>query len=241
MLKVELHAHTADDPLDRIPYSTRQLVDRAAALGYQALAVTLHDRQLDLRPHAAYARERGVTLIPGIERTIGGRHVLLINFRSGADEVRTLDDVARLKARQSGLVVAPHPFFPGPTCLGRLLDAHHEVFDAVEWNAMFTTTVNFNIPAREWAEAHGKPVVANGDVHRLRQLGSSYSLVDAEPDPDAICAAILAGQVQVRTAPLSMVRAAGVVADLVVTAAINGRPRRRAPETGSYPNAPSPV
>jgi DNA-binding NarL/FixJ family response regulator len=31
-MKVELHAHTSDDPVDRIPHSTEQLIDRAAAL-----------------------------------------------------------------------------------------------------------------------------------------------------------------------------------------------------------------
>ena len=33
------------------------------------------------------------------------------------------------------------------------------------------------------------PLVGNGDVHRLHQLGTTYSLVDAIPDADAICAA----------------------------------------------------
>ena len=47
MLKVELHAHTDQDPVDRIPHSTEQLIERAAALGYGALAVTLHDRYFD--------------------------------------------------------------------------------------------------------------------------------------------------------------------------------------------------
>ena len=30
MLKVELHAHTSDDPVDRIPHTARDLIDRAA-------------------------------------------------------------------------------------------------------------------------------------------------------------------------------------------------------------------
>ena len=47
VLKVELHAHTDDDPLDRIGHSTEQLIDRAAALGYDAIAVTLHNRYFD--------------------------------------------------------------------------------------------------------------------------------------------------------------------------------------------------
>ena len=78
-------------------------------MGYHALAVTLHDRQLDLRRYASLAAERGVTLIPGIERTIQGKHVLLLNFSSAAEDVRSFDDLAVLKRREAGLVIAPHP------------------------------------------------------------------------------------------------------------------------------------
>ncbi|HVZ24094.1 MAG TPA: hypothetical protein VG871_23645 [Vicinamibacterales bacterium] len=155
MLKVELHAHTADDPQDRIPYTTRQLIDHVASLGYDALAITLHDRQLDVAPLRPYAAARGVTLIPGIERTIEGRHVLLLNFRRGAEDVHTFEDLRRLRAREAGLVVAPHPFFPGSSCLGALLDRHADLFDAVEYNAMFVRGVNFNRAAARWAAAHG--------------------------------------------------------------------------------------
>src|SRR4029453_16211740 len=112
MLKVELHTDTSDDPVDRIPHTSRQLIDRAAALGYQALAITLHDRQLDLVDLVPYAADRGIVLIPGVERSIGSRHVLLLNFKSGADEVRSFDDLARLKQRRRGLLTAPRPFFP---------------------------------------------------------------------------------------------------------------------------------
>src|SRR5258705_5743110 len=115
MLKVELHTHTADDPVDRIPHTAAQLIDRAAALGYHALAITLHERQLDLERLAPYAAERGLTLIAGVERTIEGRHVLLLNFRRGAEDVRTFQDLARLRQRQARFGVAPHPFLPLPS------------------------------------------------------------------------------------------------------------------------------
>jgi len=214
MLKVELHTHTSDDPLDRIPYTTTDLIDRAAALGYDALAVTLHNRQLDLRPLKPYAAERGIVLIPGVERTIAGKHVLLLNFDRGADEVASFDDLARLKRRSGGLVIAPHPFFPSTFCLWKDLDRYGHLFDAVEFNAMFTRFVNFNAFAERWAARHGKPMVGNGDVHRLRQLGTTYSLVDAPRDADAICAAIADGRVSVQSRPLAWTEAASIMADL---------------------------
>src|SRR4051812_18442072 len=119
MLKVELHTHTADDPVDRIPHTLTDLVDRAATFGYQALAITLHERQIDVAPFRSYAAERGIVLIPGIERTIEGRHVLLLNFRNGTEAVGSFEDLTRLKQREPGLVVAPHPYFPARTCLRR--------------------------------------------------------------------------------------------------------------------------
>jgi predicted metal-dependent phosphoesterase TrpH len=229
MLKIDFHTHTADDPCDRIPHTTIELIDRAASLGYDGLAVTLHNRQLDIRPLASHAAERGLILIAGIERTIERRHVLLLNFRRGAEEVRTFEDLARLREREPGLVIAPHPFFPGDSCLGADLDRYADLFDAVEWNAMYTSGLNFNRRLEEWAIARGKPVVGNGDIHRLRQLDTCFSMVDATPDADAICAAVKAGRVQRRSRPLAWHEAAAIMTSLF---AARGAPRfRKKPST----------
>jgi predicted metal-dependent phosphoesterase TrpH len=205
VLKAELHAHTSDDPRDSIPHSTPELIDCAARHGYHVLALTLHDRSLDIAPFLAHAEARGVVLIRGIERTIDGRHVLLLNFDERAERVNDFRGLAALRrAHPHGVVIAPHPFYPGQTCLGPLLDRHPELFDALEYNAFYTSAFNsFNARAVEWAARHGKPVVGNSDVHRLRQMGTTYTLIDAQPTADEICAAIRAGRVGFRTAPLS--------------------------------------
>jgi predicted metal-dependent phosphoesterase TrpH len=217
VLKIELHSHSSDDPCDLIPYDTFELIAAAAARGYHALSVTLHDRQLDPAPFAAFARERGITLIPGIERTICGRHVLLLNFSAAATEtVRSFDDVRQLKHREPGLVIAPHPFFPAPSSLLSLAVEHQDIFDAVEYNAMFMASLNFNRKAERWARQRGLPMVGNGDVHRLGQLGTTWSIVDAVADPDAICAAIRDGRVRVHAQPHSALEAASIVGSLLL-------------------------
>jgi predicted metal-dependent phosphoesterase TrpH len=204
VLKVDLHLHSSEDPLDVIGHDAHALIDRAAELGYGALAITLHDRQLADPRAFDYARERGITLLPGVERTIQKRHVLLINFPHGATEsVRTFADLRALRARTSGLVIAPHPFFPDSSCLRSDLDRHSELFDAIEWSYFWTTGLNFNAAAAEWAARHGKPLVGNSDLHDLRQLGRTYSLVFSEPDADAICHAIRQGQVSLETMPVA--------------------------------------
>lgn len=209
MVKVELHAHTALDPVDRIAHTTRQLIDHAAALGYGALAVTLHDRYYDPQDDREYARARGLVLIAGIERSVNRRHILLLNFPPACAAVRTFDDIRRLKREHPrGLVIAPHAFYPAPSALGADADACADIIDAVEVNSMFTRWLNFNTRAERWARAHGKPLVGNTDLHLLRQLGTTYTLVHARPDPDAICAAIRAGRVEVRSSPLPTLQAA---------------------------------
>ena len=233
MLKIDLHSHTADDPCDHISYSTTALIDRASVLGFDALAITLHDKQLAIEGLIGYALERGIVLIRGVERTIEGKHVLLLNFHRGTEDVHSFKDLARLRQQQPGLVIAPHPFFPASSCLGDLMHRHADLFDAVEYNGMFTASLNFNRAAERWARMHEKPMVGNGDVHRLRQLGTTYSLVDARRDPDSICDAVARGRVQVVARPHSAVTAAGLMADLFLKSVFERRgpqprPKRQA-------------
>jgi predicted metal-dependent phosphoesterase TrpH len=220
MLKVDLHTHTDHDPLDRIPHTSRQLIDRAASLGFHALAITLHNRFFDPAVDESYARARGIVLISGIERTIGRRHVLLLNFPRECEQVRSFEEIAALKARSRGLVVAPHPFYPTATSLGARLEANHNLFDAVEYNALYTQWLNFNRRAVDWAMTRNKPIVGNTDLHRLEQLGTTYSLVDAEPHPDAICDAIRSGRVRIHSQPLSSPRAALIFAKMAMVGAL---------------------
>ena len=227
MLKTELHAHTDADPADRIAHSLRELVDYGASLGYRVLAITLHDRYYDPAPDLAYARDRGITLLAGIERNVEGRHILLINFPVEAAEVRGFDDVARLRARYPhGLVVAPHAFYPTPSALGSRLTPNAAIVDAVEVNAMYTRLVDFNARAVDWARAHGKPLVGNTDLHLLEQMGTTYSIVDAAPEADAICDAIRGGRVTVHASPLSTLRA-GQLFTRMCWGGVVGRLRKR--------------
>ena len=223
MLKVELHTHTADDPIDAIPHTTFELIDRAATLGYDALAITLHERQLDLPPFAPYAAERGVVLIPGIERTLKGATCCCSTTRAaqsrfGRSPTRHAQGARARPGRRAASVLS------GVGLPARAI-----------WSAMricstrssatrcSSAALDFNRAAERFAARHGKPVVGNCDVHRLAQLGSTYSLVDAERDPDAICAAIAAGRVRVESRPLAWAEAARVMAAMILGRSLENR------------------
>ena len=166
-------------------------------------------------------------LIAGVERTVASRHVLLLNFPAECATVRDFADIRDLKARHPhGLVVAPHPFYPIGSALRGNVERWSDVIDALEVNSMFTRWLNFNSRAVRWAQAHGKPLVGNTDLHLLAQMGTTYSLVDAPHDADAICDAIRAGRVEVRSTALSSLRA-GVFFLLMQAGGVIGRFRKR--------------
>ncbi len=217
MIKVELHAHVKGDPSDRIFHTAFQLIDRAARFGYGAVAITLHNRWTDPAPLADYAAARGITVLSGIERNIGRKHLLIINGPKDAERLRTFEDVMAFKMQTGALVVAPHPFYPIGSAVGRLLDRLPTLADAIEINSVHVRGINFNRRAIEWATRNGKPLVGNTDLHFLMQLGTTYSLVDCdERTPDAICNAIRSGRVQAITTPLSWPRAAMLFTGMVI-------------------------
>lgn len=211
VLKVDLHLHTAEDPADEIVYDSRTLVDRARDLGFDALAITLHDRQLADARLFDYAEDLGITLIPGIERTIEGRHVLLINFPASVESVTSFTDLAALKSRTNGIVIAPHPFFPHPSSLQDRMATNADLFDAVEWSYFWTRGINFNAKAAKWAASHGKALVGNSDLHDMRQFGRTCSLVFGERSADGVCHAIREGRVSLHTTPAPRSELARVV------------------------------
>jgi len=215
VLKVDFHLHTSEDPADVISHDAYQLIDRAAELGFNALAITLHDRVLADPRLNAYAQDRGIVLVPGVERTVEERHVLLLNFPVGTDQVRTFSDLAALRSRGNGIVIAAHPFFPNGNSLRSRLSEHADLFDAVEWSYFWTRGLNFNAKAARWAAEQGKPVVASSDLHDLQQFGRTCSFVFAEPNPDAICAAIREGRVSIQTSPVPKVELVRVVSGMM--------------------------
>ena len=69
VLKTDLHLHTSEDPRDVIAHDAYALIERALELGFDAIALTLHDRQIADPRLFDYARDHGLTLLPGVERT----------------------------------------------------------------------------------------------------------------------------------------------------------------------------
>src|SRR5213592_3917218 len=100
-IKVDLHIHTLDDPKDVIDYSAHQLLERARALGFRVLAITLHDAVFDRQEVFDDAAAMGILLIPAAEVRLCGAHVIALNV-TGEEiaKLKNFDDLRRLRARR---------------------------------------------------------------------------------------------------------------------------------------------
>jgi len=206
ILKVDLHLHTRDDRKDKICYSAFELLDEAHRQGFDAISITNHDTFTYSRDLRDYARDLDILLIPGIELTVEGCHVLVLGELKELSRVSKLDDLYGIKNDQT-LLVAPHPFFPVSSGLGKKILEHLELFDAIEFSHCFTRWINFNNPAVQLARANGLPLTAFSDTHFLWQLGSAYSLVMAEKKTQwDIFAAIRKGEVEIVAGEMDLVR-----------------------------------
>ena len=79
MLKADLHIHTSEDPKENLAYDARELIDYAKNLGFDVIAITLHEKLFQNRQVFDYAKKKGILLIPGIELRIQGMDVLAYN------------------------------------------------------------------------------------------------------------------------------------------------------------------
>lgn len=215
-LKFDFHLHTLDDPCDHHVYHTvYELLDKAASLNYGALAITLHNAQFQSRAAEAYAAERGIMLLSGIERDIEGCHVLLINYPKAVTEsLNTFEDLRRAKSPE-GLVIAAHPFFPGGVALRDNLFKHRDVFDAVEVSGFYHRYWDPNRKGRRAASRLGLPLVGNSDTHTLEQFGTTWSEVECEKDPAALVRAVKEGKSVVKGRSLQA-QEMGIIAYKVV-------------------------
>lgn len=206
-LKCDFHMHSGEDQLDFITYSARDLIEKAAALRFDVLAFTFHGQVLDDPGVTEFARERGILLIPGCEVYVGRKEVLCYNItQAEVDRIHTFEDLRAWKRAkgESGLIIAPHPFYPLQQCLREEFERNADLWDAVEYCHMHTRWLNHNHAAVQAAGKHGLPLVGTSDAHELFMFGDRYSLVDAGKDMLSVFRAIRARRVEYVSRPHSV-------------------------------------
>ena len=209
-IKIDLHIHTLDDPLDALDYSAHELLERARSLGFHVLAITLHDAVFDRPEVFADAASMGILLIPAAEMRLEGADVILLNVSAeDVKDLRTFDDLEALRARRgpSLFTIAPHPFYVLGGSIGEKLAERIDCFDAIELCHFWTRLINPNRRAVEMAERFRKPLIATSDAHQLHAFGSNYSSIPrpAELTVENVIEALRRGPLRLTNPPCTFV------------------------------------
>lgn len=205
MLKADLHIHTNADPYEpQISYSPKDMIDLGASKGYEVLAFTHHENVGYTKEWAAYAKKKGILLLPGIEVNFKGKHVVVL----GLEKVNPRPSLSELKEmkKKGAVIFAPHPFYPRKDCLRDVLVKNVSLFDAVEHSHFYCDwfTNMFNRKAIRFAKKYDKPIVGTSDAHFLYQFGRTFTLIDAKKNKRSVLDAIKKGKVKYVTRPLPL-------------------------------------
>ena len=186
-LKIQFHMHTKQDPVDNIAHTEHEVIDRAAELGYNVLAITCHNVVIFSDELKEYAAKKRILLIPAIEKSIhptsvNFNHVLIINADLKAQKIKSFDDLREYrKSKPDILVIAAHPYYPAKIALKENLEKHIDLFDAIEYSWYHSEKINkYNEKAVQVAEKHKLPMLATSDNHLLKYFDNGYSIIDAE-------------------------------------------------------------
>lgn len=207
MLKADFHIHSNEDNRDLIAYSAREFIDAASEKKFDVLALTNHDMFTYSQELADYAAEKGILLISGIESTIEGKHVVILNPKKDVEAVRTFEDLREYRKNHPEIfVIAPHPYYPHlrKYSLRSNLLKNIDLFDGIEYSHYYTKVFNrFNSMACEVAKEYGKPVIGTSDSHHFFQIDMTYSMIDAEKNVDSVISALRNNRIKIVSTPLS--------------------------------------
>ncbi|MBU0457656.1 MAG: PHP-associated domain-containing protein [Nanoarchaeota archaeon] len=205
MLKAELHIHIDKDPIDNIKYSAYDLIDEAKKKNFDILAITCHDYFFEDNLIDDYAKEKGIILIKGIEKTIKKKHVLIYSTKKEVEKINSFKELSEFKEKNPDtLIIAPHPFHHDPTCLGKRIIKYLDLFDAWEYSYYYTKWFNPNKKTVKLAKKFNRILVGNSDVHDLYFLGKTFTLIDAKKEKNSIIQAIKEGKVKRISKPLTI-------------------------------------
>ncbi|MCG8605953.1 PHP domain-containing protein [bacterium] len=228
-LKTDFHIHTKEDRKDHIEHTSYELIRHAAYRGFKALSITNHDTFTFSSELERYAADHGILLIPGIEKTVEKRHVLILNAYPATEKIETFEDLR--KAKDDDLFfIAPHPFFKTGGCLEQKLYEHLDLFDAIEHSFFYSSWFNLNREAWLVSEESGLPMVGNSDCHILKHFGLSHSIVRSEIQTmEAVFSAIRARQVEVVSQPIFFPKLAAIIYEMTLNRRRQAALQRQAP------------
>jgi len=197
VLTVELHSHSALSHDGRDPVDL--LLEQAAAVGLDALAVTDHD-EIDASIEAAeQAADHGLIGIVGMEVSSAAGHILAFGIEELIPPGLGYDETLERIHDQGGIAVIPHPFQKSRHGVApHVTEDQLASADAIEVYNSRLFTGRSNRQAERFAIERGLPMTAGSDAHISELVGQAITEVGADDrTPEAILDAIRHGRTSV--------------------------------------------
>jgi predicted metal-dependent phosphoesterase TrpH len=185
-LKIDLHVHTC--------YSwdgattLREVVVYAKKRGLDGVAITDHD---SVKGAVKLAKKHDFLVIPGIEVSTKRGHVLALNVTtpippklSPFETIETIHDLG-------GIAVAAHPTTMYKEGMRRQITSNFDAIEVIN-SSSFPFFLSTRL-ARRLAVSLNLPQTAGSDSHRPSDIGTAYTLIDANSEVDEVVHAIKKG------------------------------------------------
>lgn len=186
-VKADLHIHTTYS-IDSV-ISKKELVFYAKKSGLNAVAVTDHNK---IEGALKMAQQTDLLIIPGIEVSSLHGHIIGLNVKTLIPRGLSVDETVDRIHEAGGIAIACHPFALLKGSIGKYISVK---FDAVETiNASAFPFKRATNQANWLAERLKLPKVGGTDAHYGPVIGQAYTLLDSEPNVEAIVKAITNGQ-----------------------------------------------
>jgi predicted metal-dependent phosphoesterase TrpH len=197
VLAVEFHTHTERSYDGRDP--VEDLLERAATVGLDALAVTDHDDIEASLNAQSLAADYGLVAIPGLEVSSADGHVLALGVEQQVPAGLSFRDTVSQIRDYGGIAVVPHPFQESRHgVLANISKEELATADAIEVYNSRLLTGRSNRQAERFAQKRELPMTAGSDAHISRMVGQAVTHVDAdERSADAILDAVLDGATKI--------------------------------------------
>ncbi len=175
-LKLDLHLHTSHSY--DCDLSLDQIEEKCLEIGLDGYAVTDHDSIEGVSE--ALNRKNGLTVIPGLEVSAKGAHVLGLGISEIVSDnqgiLKTVDDIHE----KGGLAVLAHPYGL-PKSWVNIHKVKDAGFDAIETSnsSQIPYKIIHNLNNR-LAEKLQLPKTGGSDSHVIGTIGRSYTVIDTD-------------------------------------------------------------
>ena len=183
-LKIDFHVHTCYSRDSSI--TLKQVITFAKKAGLDGVAITDHNTING----AHKIKTQEILVIPGIEISTLEGHLLGINLTKNVPPKLGMRKTIQLIHDAGGVAIAPHPtaFYKSPPTKSETS------YDAIE--VMNASSFPFSILthySKKFAERLDIPQIGGSDSHYAPEIGSAYTLVDADLEIGEIVRAIKLG------------------------------------------------